>query len=210
MDTPNQPDPKPEGEQAETVDDELSDAEQQEPQIEIDPHRLQMLMQSFREQQNLPMGAAAGAVAATIGAVLWAVITVATEWQIGWMAVGVAFLVGIAIRSFGKGVDMPFQILGAVLALGGSLVGNYLSVCAFAADYMGMDYMTVIMETPPGDVVELMVENFHPMDLLFYGLAVYYGYKYSVRRLTEEDIETVKVGSTRPMPSSGPPNPMIS
>ena len=40
----------------------------------------------LKDRQNLPLGLLAGLGAALGGAVLWAVITVATEYQIGYMA----------------------------------------------------------------------------------------------------------------------------
>ncbi|MFZ5951772.1 MAG: hypothetical protein ACOYXC_13765, partial [Candidatus Rifleibacteriota bacterium] len=79
--------------------------EQVEPQIAIDPLKMQQLLQKMRDEQNLVMGSAAGLVAALISAVIWAVVTYATNYQIGWMAIGVGVFVGLAVRQFGKGVD---------------------------------------------------------------------------------------------------------
>src|SRR2546422_8431344 len=83
--------------------------------------------------ENLPMGFMAGLVAAAIGAGLWALVTIVTGFQIGWMAVGVGFLVGWAVRVAGKGAHMAFGILGAALALGGCALGNLLAVAVIAA-----------------------------------------------------------------------------
>lgn len=68
-------------------------------------------------EQNLPMGVVAGLIGALVGAALWAWITVLTDAQIGWMAIAVGFLVGLAVRIFGKGLDKVFGIVGAVLSL---------------------------------------------------------------------------------------------
>src|SRR5438045_5880178 len=82
--------------------------------------------------ENLPMGFMAGLVAAAIGAGLWALVTIITGFQIGWMAVGVGFLVGWAVRVGGKGTHRAFGIMRALLALrgcsGGSLVTNAVVV----------------------------------------------------------------------------------
>src|SRR2546421_9964443 len=67
--------------------------------------------------ENLPMGFMAGLVAAAIGAGLWALISIITGFQIGWMAVGVGFLVGWAVRLAAKGTHRAFGIMGALLAL---------------------------------------------------------------------------------------------
>jgi hypothetical protein len=129
---------------------------------------------------NLPLALIAGLVAAAIGAALWAVVTVASGWQIGWMAVGVGFLVGIAIRKLGKGTTVLFGIVGAVLSLAGCLAGNLLSVVGFITKEYGTPFLTNLSELTPPVAVQLLVETGSPMDLLFYGIAVYEGFKLSI------------------------------
>ena len=163
---------------------------------QFDEAQLQYALEQLRNEQNLAMGATAGAAAALIGAVLWAVITVVAGFQIGWMAVGVGFLVGIAIRTFGKGLDKTFGIAGAVLALLGCLLGNLLAVCGMIASQEGMGFFEVLSELEPAVVGELMTATFSPMDLLFYGIAVYEGYTLSFRRLTEQELTARITGSS--------------
>jgi hypothetical protein len=80
----------------------------------IDPLILQAAMQRIRNEQNLVMAAVAGAAAALLGGCAWAAITVTTNFQIGWMAVGVGFLVGYAVKIFGKGIDRSFGFAGGL------------------------------------------------------------------------------------------------
>ncbi len=69
---------------------------------EFDQAKLQLMLQEIRGNQNLLFGVVGGMVAAAVGAAIWAVITALTNFQIGWMAVGVGFLVGYAVRMCGK------------------------------------------------------------------------------------------------------------
>lgn len=154
----------------------------------FDEAQVRYALDQLRVEQNLAMGIAAGAVAALAGAGIWAGVTVLTGYQIGWMAVGVGFLVGIAVRAAGKGIDKPFGVAGAVLALLGCGLGNLLAVCGLVAEQGGMGFFEVVSRLDPGIIKDLMVETFSPMDLLFYGIAVYEGYKISFRPLTEQDI----------------------
>jgi hypothetical protein len=132
------------------------------------------------DAQSLPMALLAGLAAAAVGAGLWALVTVLTGYQIGWMAIGVGFLVGLAVRLAGKGTTATFQVLGAALALGGCLAGNLLTICVIAAGKLGISLTQMIFGLTPDFVVDTMSATFSPIDLLFYGLAVYAGYKYSV------------------------------
>jgi hypothetical protein len=155
---------------------------------EIDALKLQRFRQNAQENQNVSMGFFAGLLAALLGALVWAIITDLTHFQIGWMAVGVGFLVGFAVRRFGQGIDKSFGIMGALLALGGCVVGNFLSVCMMVAHSESMGVMEVLSELTPAACMSLMAATFSPIDLLFYGIAVYQGYHFSIRRMTPEEI----------------------
>jgi hypothetical protein len=131
------------------------------------------------ESHSLPMALLAGCVAAAAGASVWAVITVVTGLKIGWVAVGIGFLVGYAVRKFGKGSEPMFQMLGAVLSLLGCLAGNLLMVCLFASRQQDIPLLTILTRLQPSVIVDLMVRTFTPMDLVFYAIAVYEGYRFS-------------------------------
>ncbi len=155
---------------------------------EIDQMKVEMLLQEIRDNQNLMMGLLGGVLAAAVGAAVWAVVTVFTGYQIGFMAIGVGLLVGFAVRLFGKGIDKSFGIAGAVLALLGCLAGNLLTTCIFISRQEQVDLLEVFMSLDPMLVVQLFKVTFSPIDLLFYGIAVYEGYQFSFRRLTDEDL----------------------
>jgi hypothetical protein len=160
--------------------------QQQQPQI--DPAQVEIALQELRSEQNLTLGIIGGIVAALAGAAVWAVVTVTTGFQIGWMAVGVGFLVGIAVRTLGKGMDTTFGIAGAILALLGCLLGNLFAVCGMIASQQEMGFFDVLSQLNLQLVGELMVATFSPMDLLFYGIAIYDGYKLSFRQVSEEEL----------------------
>ena len=128
---------------------------------------------------------------------LWAVITVATEYQIGWMAIGVGFLVGFAVRLTGKGVDTSFGLTGATLALLGCLAGNLLATCVFIAQQNNVPLLDLIFSLNLGIAVELLIETFSPIDLLFYGIAVYEGYRFAFRRITQAELVKLAQGALK-------------
>jgi hypothetical protein len=154
---------------------------------EVDPVRMQMFMQEIKNTQNLLLGGIAGVGAAATGAIIWAAVTALTGYQIGWMAVGVGFLVGVAVRIFGKGIDKVFGIVGGVLSLTGCLAGNLLTVCIMVSRQEHIDLLDLLSRLNPEITSELMRATFSPIDLLFYGIAVYEGYKFSFRSVTEDE-----------------------
>ena len=156
---------------------------------QLDSGEMALAMQRLRSEQNLALGAVAGAVAAVIGAAVWAVVTTLTHFQIGWMAVGVGFLVGLGVRTFGKGVDRVFGVVGAAMALIGCLAGNFLAVCGMLAKQESVSFLQVLSRLDAAMIADLMVDTFRPMDLLFYGIAVYEGYKLSLRQISAEEMK---------------------
>jgi len=127
---------------------------------------------------NLPLAVLAGLVASFVGAGLWAAITVATGYQIGFMAIGVGFLVGIAVKMAGQGEGVLFGLIGASFALFGCLLGNFFTVISILAGEEGTGFFSMLMNFNYLATPDLMIATFSPMDLLFYGIAVYEGFKF--------------------------------
>lgn len=177
------------------MSDQLDHTEEQDQRAEIDPAQVQYLQQQLESQQNLVAGSAAGIAASLVGAATWAGLTVATGYQIGFMAIGVGFLVGYAVRLGGKGVTSTFGFVGAFSALLGCALGNLLAVTTFVANDEGMGLLEALPQLTPTLAAELMIATFSPMDLLFYGIAIYEGYRLSFRQLSGDEINTMLTGS---------------
>lgn len=161
---------------------------QETPPVEIDSDRLQKFQLELESNQNLPMAVFAGIVASAISALIWAGITIGTGYQIGFVAIGVGFLVGFSVRRFGKGISPMFGFIGAGFALLGCLVGNLLCICILFAKQEEVGVMQIVASLNLPLIVELMKITFSPIDLLFYGIAVYEGYRFSFRKITEEEL----------------------
>ncbi len=178
------------------MNDELKPEDQLEAQPEAPPveepviseHEAQMVAETFQAEQNLVMGTLAGMVAAVVGAGIWAGVTVLTEYQIGWVAIGIGLLVGFAVRFTGKGINQTFGIAAAVLSFAGCVLGNILTITYFVAANQEMAFMDILTQLNYPIVVEMLTTTFEIMDVLFYGLATYFGYKYAFRQITENDL----------------------
>ncbi|MCZ6905376.1 MAG: hypothetical protein O7F56_06900 [Acidobacteria bacterium] len=176
--------------QSDPLPEELKEGNEEEP-VEIDEMKLNQLIERRKDEQSLGGGVVAGIVAAALGAAIWAGITVALERQIGFMAIGIGFLVGFAVRKFGKGMDSVFGVAGGALAVLGCLAGNLLTSCIFIAQAQEMPVLVILSQINPAIAVEIMRLTFSPIDVLFYAFAVYYGYKLSFHPLTGEELATV-------------------
>lgn len=129
-------------------------------------------------EENLLLAIAGGVVACLIGAVAWALISVSTGYQIGYMAIGIGFIVGMAMR-LGHGARPLFGYVGAALALLSCLLGDYFSIIGSVAEELEMPYWETFAGIRVEDMVEVLIENMMSVTLLFYGIAIYEAYKLS-------------------------------
>jgi len=138
-------------------------------------------------QQSFSLALAGGLIAAAVGAMAWTLITGATSSQIGWMAIAVGLLVGGTVRMLGRGLDRSFGHLGVTLTIFGCLLGNLLSVCTLVAGQQGLSTPAVLAHVcrNPALIPAAMIATFRSMDLLFYGIALYAGYRLSFRRVND-------------------------
>lgn len=138
----------------------------------------QPAIEQLDDQPNLFMGVTGGVIAMLVGAIVWGAITYFTQYQIGWMAIGVGFLVGIAIRFFGRGKTITFGISGAVLALIGCLLGNLMFYAGAIAQEEGMSFLEVffLLVLSPAATLEVFTLAFDFRDIFFYAIAAYVGF----------------------------------
>lgn len=148
-------------------------------------------MQKLKAEQNLLIGILVSFSVGLIGALLWAAITVATEYQIGYMAIAIGAAVGYTMRLVGKGIDQVFGIAGAVIAVMSCLLGNVFSLIGFVAQSEGLGYLDTLLLIDYSLIPSAMAENFSPISLLFYAIAGYEGYKFSFRVFTESDLTEI-------------------
>jgi len=139
---------------------------------------VQPAIEQLDEQPSLFMGLLGGVLAMLVSALIWGAITYLTEYQIGWMAIGVGFLVGLAIKFFGKGKTMIFGISGAVLALIGCVLGNLIFYSGVIAREENVSFLEVFFFFffSPAAAIELFTVAFDFIDILFYVLAAYAGF----------------------------------
>lgn len=166
--------------------------------VELDEKTIDKL----KTYQDFYYAIVGGLLVAIISAFIWAAITVATQYQIGFMAIGVGLLVGVSIRFFGAGIEKKYGYLGAFLSFLGCLLGNLLSQVGFIAEDQGLGFFETISYLNPGIIGSIMVETFNPIDLLFYGIAVYEGYRFAFRKITVDLILLMKHDENAGMPLS--------
>lgn len=121
---------------------------------------------------SMPKAVIAGSVAAAIGALVWGGIAKATDTEIGWIAIGIGFLCGIAVRAFGKGTSSPFRVVAAATSVGGIALGKVLAI-----------FWILQGEHPEitvAQAAQILPQTLGPIDALFVAIAVWQAWKVAV------------------------------
>lgn len=106
----------------------------------------ELLQEAEKEQfsiGSLVIASAAGLVAAIVGGIVWGLIVIATDYEIGYMATGIGLLSGFAVLFFTEKKGIPLQIIAVVSALAGILVGKYFTFYSIVKDMLIDEYGAV-------------------------------------------------------------------
>lgn len=155
---------------------------------------------------GLGRGVGYGLGAALVGAIAWAALTALTDYKLGLVAVAIGFLVGFAMQRSGS-TDTRLPIAGAVVALLGCFVGDVLNdanglataLREVSGEQVSMFTVLRKMLEDPRFFGDVFKAGFRGMDLLFYAIAAYEGFKFA-----RIGVERSKAAATPP-PAYAPP-----
>lgn len=150
----------------------------------IDPNHDQLIV--LRKYQDFSYAVVGGILIMIVCALIWAVITVITRYQLAYMAIGVGLVVGNSVRFFGAGVDRKFGIFGGFIAVTGCVFGNIFSQIGMVAVDESIGFLEAWSYFDLKSLFFILFDAFDVIDIVFYGLAAFAGYKYSFRTVTKE------------------------
>jgi hypothetical protein len=132
---------------------------------------------------KLLAGTLAAIAGAIVGAIAWAAITAATSFQIGYMALGVGFLAGFGMRTVGGGRERADGIVAGTVAFLGCVLGNLLTAGVVIAqhEHYPIEVVLLAFARRPAFAAEMLRAGFNIMDVLFYAIAVYAGYRTALK-----------------------------
>ncbi|MEV5878641.1 hypothetical protein AB0L75_31330 [Streptomyces sp. NPDC052101] len=122
-------------------------------------------------RNNLVLGVVAAVVAAVAAAALYGVIIGATEHEIGYAAVGVGFVVGLAAGKAG-GRNPALPVIAAILALGSVYLGQLVGEAMIGAKAVHVGFSEVFFQH--FDVVQqAWKDDADPLTFLFFAIAAF-------------------------------------
>lgn len=128
---------------------------------------------------SIGVAIAGGAVAAIVGGIIWGLIVIATDYEIGYMATGIGLLTGFAVVFFSSKKGLVLQIIAVVSALVGIWIGKYITFYAILKDYIAIEYGEAAAQQVSilsSELIDFFFESFlalaSPYDILWVILAI--------------------------------------
>jgi hypothetical protein len=120
-----------------------------------------------------------GLAAAVLGALLWMVVQVTLNLQVGYVALAIGAMVGLAIRGLGHSSNPVYGILGAVLTLAGCLGGEILSNL-YAASSAQQSMLSLAESTNYVATIQNIFSKMDVIGYVIYAIGIFEGYKLSL------------------------------
>jgi len=159
---------------------------------DVDPVRMEMYLQELRDRQNLSLALLAALFAAAVGAAAWAAVTVLTKREYAVLAIGVGFLVGICVRTAGRGIDKVYGAIGGLFALLGVVAGKLAAAVVLISQKTGAPLKQVSKLLDLNLIFTILKQTFSVIDILFYAVAIFVGYKYAIKAIPAADLLKMK------------------
>ncbi len=139
---------------------------------------------------DLVGGLFAGIVATAVASALWYGVVVATNYQVGLIAIAVGFVVGqgVALGARRRG-HVVLVAISVALTLLGLAISEYLIAMHFIIPALAAEGIDIELLQPPDLMVELLIESVkaEPMTLLFWGIALFQAFAIPARLLGRRD-----------------------
>lgn len=94
--------------------------------------------------QSLRNAVIAGLIVFIVFCLLWTLVSSLTDRVFPWMTLLLGYLLGMAIRYAGRGIDWHFPALAAVFALLGSVLANIVLAASMTASEFGTGTLQIL------------------------------------------------------------------
>ncbi|MBC8002118.1 MAG: hypothetical protein H7X97_05980 [Opitutaceae bacterium] len=131
---------------------------------------------------NFSLAFVGGLFASLAGAAMWGVVSVTVSRDSGWMAMFVGLVVGLVVRSCGKGMQSFFSMTGAFMAVVGCLAGNLLALSIVQANLSKLPLLDYLKKIDLATAVQMLRADFGRSDWIFYGVAIVIAYHLSAKK----------------------------
>ncbi len=138
-------------------------------------------------EQSLRNAFYASLIAIIIFCVLWIMVTKLTDRVLPMMTIVLGFVLGLAVRRAGRGLDWRFPLLAAVMTVLGALVGNVVVAASGTAEEFGTTTLHILRAVTSMTWPVFFDEKISAADAIYAVFAAGVAAFYAKRRLTRAE-----------------------
>lgn len=143
--------------------------------------------------QSLRNAVVAGLAVLIVFCLSWVSLSSLSNRVFPWMTVVLGWLLGMAIRRAGRGVDWRFPTLAAVLALAGSIVSNIVLAASTTAESYGTGTMEILQAVTSMTWPVFFDEVWNVADGFYAVVAAGFAAFFANRRLTRSEFYALRL-----------------
>ena len=135
----------------------------------VDSLTAQSIPQRAERSPSIPLGILGGLLAAIAGGALWGFIIILTNFEIGWLAIGIGAACGWGVAFLSRGgFGLPYQAIAALTSVFGILIGKYVAFFHFLQKFLAEAGAGVTRPSPfSPDLIGLFFQNLGSMVGMF-------------------------------------------
>ncbi|MBT8093359.1 MAG: hypothetical protein KJP08_00995 [Gammaproteobacteria bacterium] len=137
--------------------------------------------------QSLRAAVTAGLITFILFCIGWAALSAAADRVFPWMTVVYGIVLGLVIRSAGRGVDWRFPLLAAMFAVAGSILGNIALAASTTAAEFGTGTLSILQAITSMTLPLFFEEVWSVADGFFTVVAAGFAAFLAPRRLTRRE-----------------------
>lgn len=134
--------------------------------------------------QSLKNALVAGFIVVLLYCVFWIALSSLLNRVFPWITIPMGWLVGLAVRHAGRGLDWRFVVIAAVIALFGAFVVNVAAAAAVSAEQLGTTTLDVLSNITQMTWQPFFTEATSAVDILYAFVAAVLAAFFALRRLT--------------------------
>ena len=135
------------------------------------------------DEQSLLHASLGALLALVILNAMWSYSSLLFDRFFPWGSIVQGFLIGRAVRHFGRGLDWRFPLLAAVFAVGGGLTGSFAASLNLTAREFNVSALSLITEVSWYTVETFFMRDFGVVGLIYTLTAAVIAAFYARRRL---------------------------
>ena len=143
-------------------------------------------------EQSFRNAISAALIAIIVFSILWAMLSLLVDRLFPWMTILLGFLVGLAVRRAGRGLDWRFPLLAAVMTVFGALVGNVVVAAAFTAQEFDTSTLQILRAVTSMTWPVFFDEVMSWADAVYAAFAAGVAAFYANRRLTRAEYHALR------------------